>query len=195
MGATPEVLFTRNRNHLSTMALAGTIQRSEDPTEDEALQKTLLASKKDRHEVDIVADDLATILSRFSDRVEIGPLGVLKSSRVQHLHYSLQAFLKEHVRNEDLIEALHPTPAIAGSPRKEALDFISQHEPFSRGPFATPLGFLSQDSAHLVIGIRSAMTLGNELQLFAGAGIVPDSDPVKEWQELDHKISPYLGIL
>jgi len=131
----------------------------------------------------------------FSESIEIGSLGVLKSTKVSHLHYPIRATLKEKTTDAQIIEVLHPTPAIGGWPRKEALAFIEKHEPFARGPYAAPLGFSNKERSYFVVGIRSAIVEGNCLHLFAGAGIVPGSDPHKEWMELEAKISPFLDIL
>jgi menaquinone-specific isochorismate synthase len=195
LGATPEKLFERDGLCLTTMALAGTAPRSSDLAQDKVFSSQLLACKKRRSEVDFVLDFLATQLRPFSQTVEIGPLGILQSTAVQHLHYPLRATLKEGVSDEMLLSALHPTPALAGLPREKALSFIKEHEPFDRGLYGAPIGFLSQKKSDIVVAIRSAYLKDTELHLFAGLGIVPGSNALEEWQELEAKISPFLSIL
>ena len=195
LGATPEKLFERNGLCLSTMALAGTALRSNDLAQDKALAFQLLACKKRRREVDLVRDFLADQLKTLSQTLEIGPLEILQSTNVHHLHYPLRAILKEGVDDKTLLSILHPTPALAGLPRKEALLFIKEHEPFSRGLYGAPLGFLSQKKSEVVVAIRSAYLKDTQLHLFAGLGIVPGSNALEEWQELEAKISPFLSIL
>jgi menaquinone-specific isochorismate synthase len=182
LGATPEVLFSREGRILKTMALAGT------STNDHF-------TDKEKSEVDWAMHGIKEALLPLSESIEIRPLRVLKSTKVSHLHYPIEATLKETTTDAQLIEALHPTPAIGGWPRKEALAFISRYEPFERGPYAAPLGFSSKERSFFAVGIRSAIIEDKRLHLFAGAGIVSGSDPHKEWMELEAKISPFLDIL
>lgn len=192
LGSTPEKLFTRNGRFLSTMALAGTIQRGKTKEEDEKLGKELLMSSKDRREVDIVANFMVETLLSLSTEVKKLPLQILKSSRVQHLHYPIQATLKKEITDTMLIEKLHPTPALGGFPKQQALHFISDHELFLRGPYGSPIGWLSENNSDLSIAIRSCKVEHNKVDLFAAAGIVEGSIPTKEWQELEYKITPFL---
>jgi menaquinone-specific isochorismate synthase len=195
LGATPEKLFTRDGRNLSTMAVAGTRKRSLDPVEDEALSQELLNSIKDRREVDFVADFILEAIDPLCERVELAPLTVLKSARVQHLHYPIHAILKEGISDAVLMQILHPTPALGGTPRSNALAFIEQHEPFSRGYYGAPIGWSSDVYADVAVAIRSAMIENCDLHLFAGTGIVEGSKPLDEWEELEHKISPFLAVL
>ncbi|MBS3904392.1 MAG: isochorismate synthase [Simkania sp.] len=194
LGATPERLFSRSGRHLSTMAVAGTRRRSADVSEDEALAHELLHSIKDKREVDIVVDSIIEHLSPFCEKIDLSPLTILKSAYVQHLYYPIRAVLKEGVSDSMLIQALHPTPAVGGSPKPVALAFIGQHESFSRGPYAAPIGWLGTERSEISVAIRSALIDGSTLHLFAGTGIVQGSDPDAEWQELEHKISQFLRL-
>ena len=83
--------------------------------------------------------------------------------------------LKDQIYNADLLDNLQPTAAIAGLPRDKALDFISTHEPFARGWYSGAVGFLSRQRSEFCVAIRSALIMGEEIHLFAGAGIVPGS--------------------
>lgn len=192
LGATPEKLFTREDRKLKTMALAGTRKRGSDPNEDAKLSQELLLSGKDRREVDVVVEFMMKSLSPLADSIEVDPLEILKTPHLQHLHYPIHALLKGGILDERLIQALHPTPALGGSPRKEALEFIKHHEPFTRGWYGAPIGWLGPEKSDVAVAIRSAWVDGNKLHLYAGTGIVEGSDPRAEWEELEHKISPFL---
>ena len=176
------------------MALAGTRKRGSNPNEDHQLSQELLLSIKDRKEVDLVAQFIISALSPLVDSMQIDPLTILKNPYLQHLCYPIHALLKGDVLDEQLIHTLHPTPALGGSPRKEALEFIKQHEPFSRGWYGTPIGWLSPEKSDVAVAIRSAWVDGNKLYLYAGTGIVEGSNPHAEWEELEHKIAPYLDL-
>ena len=182
LGASPEVLFSREKRVLHTMALAGT-------------SKTTQFTQKDKEEVDWALHGIKESLLPLCDTLDVEPLQGLRSTKVNHLHYPIKALLKQKVSDTHLIDALHPTAAIGGWPRKEALCFIKAHEPFDRGPYAEPLGFSTLDRGFFVVGIRSAIVEGSFLHLFAGTGIVQDSDPLQEWMELEAKISPFMEIL
>lgn len=182
LGATPEVLFSREKRVLRTMALAGTSNTSE-------------FTFKDKEEVDWVLHGISQALLPLCESLEVEPLQVLHATNVNHLHYPIRAVLKEKIHDAHLIEALHPTAAIGGWPKQEALEFIKEHEPLDRGPYAAPLGFSSYDRSFFVVGIRSAIVDGSFLHLFAGTGIVQGSDPTQEWMELEMKISPFMEIL
>lgn len=183
LGATPEILFSRKGRMLKTMALAGTITGPQT------------FSEKEQSEVDWALVGIKEALAPLSESIEIGDLCVLQSTKVRHLHYPISACLKAHTTDAELIEALHPTPAIGGWPKREALAFIEKHEPFERGPYAAPIGYSNKERSFFAVGIRSALVEGTSLHLFAGAGIVAASDPHKEWMELEAKISPFLDIL
>ncbi len=118
---------------------------------------------------------------------------IIKTSTVQHLYNQLTAELKMGVYDHHLIPLLHPTPAIAGSPQLAALLYLHQKEPFDRGWYASPIGWLEKEKADISIGIRSCLIRGKEMHLFAGAGIVRDSNPEAEWEELNYKISQFTG--
>ena len=188
LGATPEMLFTREGCQLTTMALAGTSPITEDSYH-------LLHSKKDKQEVEHVVDFLIKTLLPISTTINLSPLEVLKSARVQHLCHHLQAKLKPTITDQMLLKKLHPTPALGGSPKKSSLAFIKKHELFTRGFYGAPVGWLSEERSDLFVAIRSCKVSKNTVELFAGTGIVEGSDPTLEWDELEHKISLLLELL
>jgi menaquinone-specific isochorismate synthase len=99
------------------------------------------------------------------------------------------------VDDASILEAFHPTPATCGAPVADAMRFILDKEKFDRGWYAGPFGCVSRDSAEFAVAIRSMLSKGSQVEVFAGAGIVEGSDPEKEWFELEDKISGVLNVL
>ena len=196
VGSTPERLFTRTRTQLHTEALAGTAARSDDAVEDRALANWLLHDPKNCYENRLVVDDLMSRLGTrcASLQVSMRP-ELVKLRKVQHLKHHISGELAAGVDDAELLASLQPTAAIAGLPRQPALDFIAENEPFARGWYSGALGYVGQQQSEFCVAIRSARILENELQLFAGAGIVPGSDPMSEWQELERKTATLLTLL
>lgn len=196
LGASPECLYKREQDWLQSEALAGTCARGATPAEDQALSEALLRSAKERHEHALVRDDIKAILERCCRWVDADePLHVLKHARVQHLYSRIHGRLRTPVADEELLRRLHPTPAVGGLPRTRALREIARLEPFDRGWFAGPVGWLSRDAAEFAVGIRSAVVDGRSLRLFAGAGIVTGSTPEGEWREIETKIGVFMDAL
>ncbi|MBP6472772.1 MAG: isochorismate synthase [Chloroflexi bacterium] len=200
LGATPELLAKVEGATLTTMSLAGSIRRSADPLEDAALGQQLMESPKDRHEHEVVVMSILGRLAPLTTQLEISPApGVYKLSNIQHLFTPIRGALAQPDGILPLVEALHPTPAMGGSPRSLALDFISRQEPMPRGWYASPVGWIDYklDGA-FAVGIRSAVVQERRAWLYAGAGIVAASDPDQEWAETGLKFRPMqnaLGII
>jgi menaquinone-specific isochorismate synthase len=114
--------------------------------------------------------------------------------QVQHLKRKIYASLSPGVNGVHLLGALQPTAAVAGLPREEALQYILSNEPFCRGWYAGSMGYISHQKAEFCVAIRSASMMGNQINLYAGAGILPGSDAEFEWQELDRKMSTLLSL-
>ncbi|NLV06650.1 isochorismate synthase [Haloarcula rubripromontorii] len=195
-GATPERLVSVRGRTVRTEALAGSTGRGDTPAEDEWLAAELLDSEKDRHEQKLVADAIRDQLEPFASTVRIGDRTVRRLATVQHLRTSITAELgtDEHVLS--LVEALHPTPAVGGLPPDAALRTIRETEAFDRGWYAAPIGWVdAAGNGTFAVGIRSAVATEREATLFAGAGIVADSDPDREWDEVQLKYRPILDEL
>ncbi len=190
-GATPELLARVQGDRVETMALAGSIRRGRDLQEDELLSQTILADPKSRYEHDVVVQSLRRRLGPLTDELTVPPTGLLKLSYIQHLHTPVSGQLCEAKGILPLLETLHPTPALGGSPRPRAMAFIRESEPVTRGWYAAPIGWIDHhlDGA-FGVAIRSAVTQLERAWLYAGAGIVADSDPQKEWEETALKFSP-----
>ncbi len=196
MGSTPERLYLRQQNELQTEALAGTIGRGKNAAQDLELANWLSQDIKNLNENQYVVDDIVERLSPHSEQVSVEQEArLVRLRKVQHLKRAIRAELKPGINGIQLLEALQPTAAVAGLPRKEAFDFITENEPFARGWYAGSMGYFSHEKAEFCVAIRSALILDKEVQLFAGAGIVPGSIAEHEWQELDKKMSTLLGLI
>lgn len=197
LGATPERLVRVRSGEVSAMALAGTAPRGRDDEEDRRLGELLLASSKDRIEhaavVDLLREDLAGACTEVS--ADDGP-SLLKVANVQHLCTPLTARVRPPVTLLDLVARLHPTPAVGGVPRGEALEWIRRQEGLDRGWYAGPIGWVDQrGEGEFAVAIRSALLHGDEAVLFAGCGIVAGSDPDQEYEESRLKLRPMISAL
>ncbi|MCP5504330.1 MAG: isochorismate synthase [Chlamydiales bacterium] len=195
IGVSPETLYRRKKTRIESAAVAGTRPRGETEAQDQILMNDLINNPKEQHEFQVVKNRIYETLSPLCENLEIQDQKVLKTPTVQHLYHTFQGTLKEGIQDTALIEALHPTPAVGGSPTKEAFNEIRQREQFDRGWYAAPIGWVSPLEAHHLVGIRSALIEKKLLRLFAGTGIVLGSIPSKEWDELEHKIKQYKAFL
>ncbi|MES2200256.1 MAG: isochorismate synthase [Chlamydiota bacterium] len=190
LGSSPEKLYKREDDILHTEAIAGTRKRSLDPLEDEALKVALQKSIKDKKEVLHVKTFLEKELSSLCKEVSSPKkASLIQTEKLHHLHYAFKGLLHEEVTDIDLLKALHPTPAVNGTPKDLALAAIRQIETYNRGLYAGPIGWISSLEASFTVAIRSSLIKEGSLHAFAGTGIVQGSEPHLEWEELDHKIS------
>ncbi len=194
IGGTPELLYRRNgRNEIHSEAIGSTTRRGKTTAEDKLLKQELIASDKSRREhwfvLASVKNALADICSEVSQSSDVS---VIKLARVQHLFAALDGILKDNISDGDIISALHPTPAVGGYPKEETVRQIEKLEPFCRGWYGGPVGWVAFDSAEFSVAIRSGLIKNNKLSLFSGAGIVTGSEPQAEWDELESKINNYL---
>jgi len=195
-GATPERLVSLRGRTVETDALAGTTGRGETPAEDEWLARELLDDDKNVHEHELVADTVREQLEPFAASVSAGERRVRRLATVQHLHTPITAELSDDRHVLDLVEALHPTPAVGGLPPDRALRTIHETEPFDRGWYAAPVGWIdAAGNGAFAVAIRSAVTTPRRATLFAGVGLVADSDPDREWDEIQLKYRPILDEL
>ncbi|AXY01542.1 isochorismate synthase [Vibrio alfacsensis] len=196
MGSTPERLYSRVGHELHTEALAGTIGRGSNAAEDMELANWLSNDSKNLNENQYVVDDIIERLQPHSEAVEVDKeASLVRLRKVQHLKRHIHAQLHSGINGVQLLSALQPTAAVAGLPRKESMQFILDNEPFARGWYAGSMGYISHERAEFCVAIRSALILGDQVQLFAGAGIVPGSIAEHEWSELDKKMSTLLSLI
>ncbi len=189
LGASPETLFKREKNQLFTEALAGTTYRGKTIEEDTMLEKELLKDPTKREEIAFVQAFIKKALQPLcKDPIHFSSIGIKKTQNVQHLHQTANATLKDNISDLDIAKALHPTPALCGTPQKKAREWILQNEPFERGLYGGVIGWSTQEQAHFIVAIRSALIERENLHLYTGCGIVKGSTPEKEWEELNHKM-------
>jgi menaquinone-specific isochorismate synthase len=197
LGAAPEALATLRDGRVTATAVAGSVRRGAHPDEDRALARSLLESRKDRAEHRVVVEDMVARLDPLTKGVSAqADPHVLTLARIQHLETEIDARARPDRPVLSLVEALHPTPAVCGVPRDQALAFLQEAEPFHRGWYAGPVGwFDTEGEGHFVPALRTAVGEGERWRLFAGAGIVEGSDPASEWEETAIKFVPVLRAL
>lgn len=197
LGATPERLIRLRGGRVETMALAGSIRRGATPEEDAALARALLASGKDRQEHAVVVDEIRAALAPLCHALVIPEEPSLLSVRnVHHLATPVTGELAGNHTVLDLVERLHPTPAVGGAPRAAALAFIRAQEPTGRGWYAGPVGWVDRSGeGEFAVALRSGLIHGRTARLYAGCGILADSDPEAEYVESELKLQPLLRAL
>lgn len=190
IGASPERLLSIRHNTLITDALAGSAPRGRIEAEDQILAENLLANPKERDEHQFVVQFLVRQLTALGLRPSYRTVPeLLRLANIQHLHTPIRAMLPAHTSPLHLVEALHPTPAVAGVPTEAACQQIRQHEAFDRALYAAPLGWIDdRGNSEFIVGIRSALIQGKQARLYAGAGIVAGSDPERELAEIQLKL-------
>lgn len=196
-GATPELIVQVDGRTLHTMGLAGSIARGDTAAKDENLAQDLLNSAKNQREHALVVESIRRRLEPLADKLQIPPQpGILRLGYIQHLFTPIQATLHRAAGVLPILANLHPTPALGGQPRELAIPFISQAEPVPRGWYGAPVGWLDANlDGAFSVAIRSAVTQDRRVWLYAGAGIVADSDPQEEWAETALKFRPMLNAL
>jgi isochorismate synthase len=198
-GASPELLVARHGSAVSCHPLAGTVARGDTARADADAQGRLAGSEKERAEHRYVVDAIAEQLRPWCDDLVVPAQPSLVAFRsVAHLGTRVAGHLRAPVPVLDLLDRLHPTPAVGGSPRADALKAIADGEPDDRGPWAGPVGWVdARGDGEWMIGIRSARldAEGTALALRAGSGIVAGSDPDAEAAETDVKLAAVLDAV
>jgi menaquinone-specific isochorismate synthase len=196
-GASPETLIASDGVHVLARVLAGTAARGSASLADIAARNRLLESGKDRMEHALAVDSLLITLAPHVDELDPGRPFALQLPNVWHLATDVTARLSDGSTSLDLVAALHPTAAVAGVPRDVAIETIAELEPFDRGRYAGPVGWIDADGAgEWAIGLRSAQIESDTtIRAYAGAGIVAQSDPHGELTETGWKFLPVLEAL
>jgi isochorismate synthase len=197
VGASPELLVRREGARVQTVALAGTARRSADPAVDDHLGEQLLRSAKDREEQAIVARWIERTLEPVSLWTAAAEDPVLvRVQNVQHLATPIRAQLSRPLSALELARLLHPTPATGGEPRAEAEALIPALEGLDRGWYAGAVGWLDlSDDGEFCVALRCALLRDRVAHLYAGCGVVADSDPAAELAESEVKLEALLPLL
>jgi len=196
-GASPERLVKVENGRAFSSCIAGSIKRGKTAEEDEAYGQSLLNDPKNGGEhqyvVDMIADTFRRncVDMRIPDRPRL-----LKIRDIQHLYTPVEGQLNSEATILQLTKSLHPTPALGGVPRTEAMAAIRKYEPMNRGLYAGPIGWVdAEGNGEFAVAIRSAALLKDKAYLYAGGGIVADSEPQSEYEETLVKFRPMLRAL
>ncbi|MFZ7130072.1 isochorismate synthase [Avibacterium avium] len=195
IGSSPERLYQRQGSQLRTEALAGTALVGENAQETEQQAQWLLQDEKNIYENQLVVDDIKQHLAPYSQHITVSPLGLKTLRQVQHLRRQISAQITPEYGDDIFLNAIHPTAAVAGLGRNEALAFLRQTETFDRRWYAGTLGVMQKEWAEFCVAIRSAFIEQEQIRVFAGAGIVEGSIPLLEWQEIERKALGLISLL
>jgi menaquinone-specific isochorismate synthase len=196
-GASPELLVKVERKQFSARVLAGTAGRGTDPGVDQAIGAALFDSPKNRSEHKFAIDSLVSSLEQFTDQIEVDdkPFSIALPN-LWHLASDVRALLNSDASSLQVVNALHPSAAVAGTPRDKALEVIEAIENVDRGRYAGPVGWLGADGDGVwAIALRGAQLENNVLTAFAGCGIVAESDAQAELAEAVLKFKPIVDAV
>jgi isochorismate synthase len=195
VGASPELLVSRRGDVVRSLPMAGTVSRAAGDADRVA---ALAHSQKDRREHQLVVDAVMGALETCCDNVRADDAPSLaRLTDVAHLATRIEAIVGDPAPTAlDLARLLSPTPAIAGAPRGAALEFLAALEPFDRGCYGGPVGWVdAQGDGEWAVALRGAELQRRRARLLAGAGIVAGSDPEAEWAETEAKLTAMLRVL
>jgi isochorismate synthase len=197
LGATPELLIRRTGAVVETAAVAATTRRGSSESAARTLARRLQRSAKERLEHALVVEDLADRLRPLCSELAVpGEPVLLDTGTLQHLLTPIHGRLRDPVHVLDLAARLHPTPALGGAPRAQALELIRALEGFDRGWYGGPIGwFDAQGDGELCVALRCALLEPDALRLFAGSGLVAESRPESEASETALKLASVRAAL
>lgn len=197
VAASPELLIRRDGARAQTVALAGSTRRSADPAVDDHLGEQLLRSEKDREEQAIVVRRIARALRPHAVWVAApDEPALIKVANIQHLATPIRAQLAQPLSAVELAGLLHPTPAVGGEPHALSAPLIPALEGLDRGWYAGAVGWTdANDDGEFCVALRCALLRGAEARLYAGVGVVRDSDPAAELNETEIKLGALLPVL
>ena len=199
VGASPEMLVRVDKRKVITFPIAGTVPYTSDPEENARLGKQLLADKKERAEhvmlVDLARNDIGRI-SKYGSVYLPEFMQVHQFSHVQHIVSQVVGDLHDGLESFDALQSVFPAGTVSGAPKVRAMEIIEELEPSRRGPYAGAVGYFScNGNADFAITIRTLFAEGNSAYIQAGAGIVADSNPEKEWMETEFKAKALMKAL
>ncbi|MDQ0273836.1 isochorismate synthase [Cytobacillus purgationiresistens] len=197
IGASPERLVKKQGKNLFTTCLAGSIKRGQNQADDDVLGQELLTDEKNLEEHQYVVDMIKAAMEQVSVKVKLPDQPRLMKLRdIQHLYTPVTAEANADSSILQLIERLHPTPALGGVPRTKAVEKIRELESLDRGMYGSPLGWLDyKGNGDFAVALRSGLIQQNEASIFAGCGVVKDSTAESEYQETKIKFRPMLSAL
>lgn len=184
VGATPEKLIQGTKSLASTMALAGTKQSFDSSS----------WGTKEIHEQNLVKEYIEDTLSTYSEIIQISELEELIAGPVKHLvnYFSFRTMENSYSK---LIKNLHPTPAVSGFPKKEALQLIETTEKHSRSIYAGIIGIIDAESINLFVNLRCCQFIDSKAYLYVGGGFTQESIPENEWQETENKAKTLMNLM
>jgi salicylate biosynthesis isochorismate synthase len=196
-GASPELLVRRSGRHAYAQPMAGSVARGASDSEDERLAAELTSSSKDVHEHRLVARFVVDALRPFARSVIAHEPEVVRFTNIQHLATNVSADLQEPAADIlVLASALHPTPAVGGWPREAADGLIDELEAMDRGWYAGAVGWIDgRGDGELAVALRCGLLWEDGARLYAGVGVMPDSDPARELEETELKLKALLTAL
>jgi anthranilate synthase component 1 len=199
VGSSPEMLVRVENRKVETFPIAGTKPISENPVENKKLSHELLSDPKERAEhvmlVDLARNDVGRI-SKYGSVSVPEFMKVHQYSHVQHIVSQVVGELKDNLQSYDALRAVFPAGTVSGAPKVRAMEIIDELEPNRRGPYAGAVGYFSYNgNADFAITIRTLFADQNQAYIQAGAGIVADSVPEREWFETDHKAKALMQAL
>ena len=196
-GASPELLVRRSGSRAYSQPMAGSVARGTSETEDDRLARQLEASAKDNAEHRIASEFVVEALRPFSHLVEARPPEVVRFTNIQHLATAVTAELTDPPADAlELAAALHPTPAVGGWPRESANSLIDELEGMDRGWYAGAVGWIdAKGDGEFAVALRCGLLWEDGARLYAGVGVMPDSDPARELEETELKFKALLMAL
>jgi isochorismate synthase len=196
LGATPERLLSLRGRQIQSGPIAGSAERGQSPEEDWQLEQRLFNSRKEQSEHAFVIEGIRTVLERFCVNLQHArePC-ILKLPGIQHLYTEIAGLLDDDKDPSilDILEQLHPTSAVGGTPKEQALEWLANNEGLERGWYTGPVGWVNdRGEGDFAIALRATLLKGNEAMLYAGAGIVAGSLPDAELRETTVKMNAAL---
>ncbi len=196
-GASPELLIRRSGGRAFSQPMAGSVARGATEAEDDRLARQLEASAKDNAEHRLASDFVVEALGPFSRSVMARPPEVVRFTNIQHLATAVTAeLLNPSADALELAAALHPTPAVGGWPRAAADALIDELEGMERGWYAGAVGWIDANGdGEFAVALRCGLLWEDGARLYAGVGVMPDSDPARELEETELKFKVLLNAL
>lgn len=197
LGASPERLARQDGRQLQSACLAGSIQRGADAEEDERLSRQLLADPKNLHEHELVVTMIREAMADSCEKIHVPESPqIYQMKDIQHLYTPVVGTTGANSSLLQVVGRLHPTPALGGSPQKASLEKIREVESHDRGWYGAPIGWVDhKGDGDFAVAIRSGLIQANRAVLWAGSGIVADSDPEAEYRETQLKFRPMTAAL